>query len=766
MPLVNPLTPNIAKVARALAQQFDVKVTFRGNQACTDGKQIIFPAYVQDVSQDAQDMLLAFGFHEVGHILFTDWGQSRKALTEAKVNPVLLKSMENWIEDVRMERRQISYYPGTEYVFKKVWDKSFGVQNWEHYEQAPLLEKLGFAIRERYTPYINYVKDRHSEQVLMLLDMLEDAGILGRMTALNCTADSYSIAQDILLFIKDLQQQEQEQEQQQQQQDNDDSSEDGDAGDADASDSDSDGDGASDSGQNEPSSKPQSKTPREQKDSKNKEADEGDDEGDDSTNEGNKERAKSSKPTSDSPSNDKESRDNDNDRGEDDSADANKSKGGAQGAGEGGEEGDKGADAGADAAGEKSGASAEETDSAEGQDSPHENDVTGSDKGLGTSLSKENLDFDVTDERKKQAVDMLPSAVRSPESARPQYDRDATELSSEQAAANPFGFQAGGLNDNTEPSKSGNEKLDRTLMQDFSEEVNKIIARDIAESGPVYWVASYKSDRVERPSPHPEEYVKAREGLASKTAVLASKLQKQLLAEKKVRRRYDRDVGEIDADGLAGWMCDKSKRSRPFMDLIKKQYKDTAVTILLDNSGSMSGNKILLCQQTAIILHEVFTSLSIPHEVLGYTTGKDIAGLYKHYGKRDVGSRDQSLRHFVYKGFDQSGRCTSLGAIAAYNQNADGEAVWWAGTRLLRRHEERKVLLVVCDGWPSATLNPTTANAFLKQMVRKVEACDVEVHALGIASESVKEFYSNYSIIYDENEISEQIIKLFSRVMR
>ncbi len=256
---------------------------------------------------------------------------------------------------------------------------------------------------------------------------------------------------------------------------------------------------------------------------------------------------------------------------------------------------------------------------------------------------------------------------------------------------------------------------------------------------------------------------------------LANKLQRQLLA--KQNRAWDFDL----EDGL----LDSSKLPRIIMDpynslSFKKEkdldFKDTVVTLLIDNSGSMRGRPITIAAICADILSRTLERCSVKVEILGFTTknwkGGQSRELWNIKSKPKSPGRLNDLRHIIYKGADSHWRQTknNLGLMlkeGLLKENIDGEAITWAFNRIKKRKEERKILMVISDGAPvdDSTLSVNSGDFLekhLKKMVKFIEnKSEVEILAIGIGHD-VSRYYNRAIKITDVNELGDVMISQLS----
>ncbi|MBM5786575.1 MAG: cobaltochelatase CobT-related protein [Candidatus Fonsibacter sp.] len=251
---------------------------------------------------------------------------------------------------------------------------------------------------------------------------------------------------------------------------------------------------------------------------------------------------------------------------------------------------------------------------------------------------------------------------------------------------------------------------------------------------------------------------------------LANKLQRKLLAFQNRSWEFDLDDGMLDSAKLTRVIID------PLNSLSYKlekntNFKDTVVTLLIDNSGSMRGKPISIAAICADILSRTLERCSVKVEVLGFTTvnwkgGKSRELWLKNKIKNP--GRLNDLSHIIYKSADTPWRRgkNNFGLMlkeGILKENIDGEAILWAYQRLRKRPEERKILMVISDGAPvdDSTLSVNAGNYLekhLKNIVRWIEnKNDIEINAIGIGHD-VSSYYSRALKIADVQELGDALI--------
>ena len=280
----------------------------------------------------------------------------------------------------------------------------------------------------------------------------------------------------------------------------------------------------------------------------------------------------------------------------------------------------------------------------------------------------------------------------------------------------------------------------------------------------------------------PEEIVKLRKNLDQQLTSfqdlitkLANKLQRQLLAKQRRAWEFDLEEGLLDSSKLTRVIIDPHN-SLSFKKEKDLDFKDTVVTLLIDNSGSMRGRPITIAAICADILSRTLERCSVKVEILGFTTKNWKGGKSReHWNKNNkpkTPGRLNDLRHIIYKSADTHWRQSkkNLGLMlkeGLLKENIDGEAISWAFNRLKKRKEERKILMVISDGAPvdDSTLSVNSGDFLekhLKKMVNLIESRnDVEILAIGIGHD-VSRYYKKAIKISDVQELGDVMISQLS----
>jgi len=256
---------------------------------------------------------------------------------------------------------------------------------------------------------------------------------------------------------------------------------------------------------------------------------------------------------------------------------------------------------------------------------------------------------------------------------------------------------------------------------------------------------------------------------------LANKLQRQLLAKQNRAWEFDLEEGLLDSSKLPRIIMDPYN-SLSFKKEKELDFKDTVVTLLIDNSGSMRGRPITIAAICADILSRTLERCSVKVEILGFTTknwkGGQSRELWNQSGKSKTPGRLNDLRHIIYKSADAHWRQSknNLGLMlkeGLLKENIDGEAIHWAYSRIKKRREERKILMVISDGAPvdDSTLSVNSGD-FLEKHLKKIvkfieDKTDVEILAIGIGHD-VSRYYNRAIKITDVNELGDVMISQLS----
>ncbi len=405
------------------------------------------------------------------------------------------------------------------------------------------------------------------------------------------------------------------------------------------------------------------------------------------------------------------------------------------------------------------------------------------DLGYGDQLGDDpdNLDDDQEDEAEEGQDD----DQEEPDSTgNDEDDSEDTEASPEQSQEEQQdASQAEVSMDDQADAEMGEE----TEMPDGEAPLEPPAPQPISDADPDYRVFSSDEDEEIRAEDlaEPVELERLRayldqqlEPLKGAVSRLANKLQRRLQAQQNRSWEFDLEEGTLDAGRLARIVANPTT-PLSFKQEKDTEFRDTCVTLLLDNSGSMRGRPISIAAICADVLARTLERCQVKVEILGFTTkawkGGQAREKWLNEGRPATPGRLNDLRHIIYKGADAPWRRArpNLGLMmkeGLLKENIDGEALEWAHRRMLARHEQRKILMVISDGAPvdDSTLSVNPANYLEKHlrdviaMVEKQKA--VELIAVGIGHD-VTRYYERAVTITDVEQLAgamtEQLASLF-----
>jgi len=320
----------------------------------------------------------------------------------------------------------------------------------------------------------------------------------------------------------------------------------------------------------------------------------------------------------------------------------------------------------------------------------------------------------------------------------------------------------------------------------FTSQNNKKINKNFGDSKYKSYTQEFDEIIAAEELENEEELLRLRQNLDQQLLTLknfisklANKLQRKLLAKQNRSWEFDLEEGSLDTSRLTRVIIDPLN-SLSFKKEKDIKFKDTLVTILIDNSGSMRGKPISVAAICADILARTLERCSVKVEILGFTTkhwkGGQSRQKWTNNQKPLFPGRLNDLRHIIYKSADTPWRQSknNIGLMlkeGLLKENIDGEALRWAYNKILKRKEERKILMVISDGAPvdDSTLS-TNASDFLennlKQTVKWIEKnSSVELLAIGIGHD-VTRYYNKAIKIADVQDLGDvminQLTDLFS----
>ena len=238
----------------------------------------------------------------------------------------------------------------------------------------------------------------------------------------------------------------------------------------------------------------------------------------------------------------------------------------------------------------------------------------------------------------------------------------------------------------------------------------------------------------------------------------AQQVRRLIQIRAKSQTQYGVKKGKLDQSRLSR-ICFNAPgfNERVFKNKIDNKTLDAAITVLVDMSGSMGGDKVLNALASTLLVNEVCSTLNIPLEILGFTDGsggysepKPLMFIYK--GFNDLRVNDDSLKEYF---------ALSSGFMIG---NPDGENILWAYDRLNKRKEKKKLLIVMSDGSPAASKSSSGLEEFTRKVITEIEASkSVDIYGLGLCSDAVTYYYKANSVVREPNEIPSKLIELIER---
>lgn len=237
----------------------------------------------------------------------------------------------------------------------------------------------------------------------------------------------------------------------------------------------------------------------------------------------------------------------------------------------------------------------------------------------------------------------------------------------------------------------------------------------------------------------------------------AQQVRKLIQIRAKVQRQYGVKKGKLDQSRLSR-ICFNAPgfNERVFKNKIDNKVLDAAITVLIDMSGSMSGDKAYYALASTILLNEVCSTLNIPLEILGFTDGyancviAPVMFVYKSFNDLKV-STDQIKDYFALSSAYMIG-------------NPDGENILWANDRLIKRKEKKKLMIVMSDGSPAASKSSYGVEAFTLKVIKEIEESKkVNIYGLGLCATAVTEYYKANSVVWNPAQIPSTLLSLIEK---
>jgi len=388
---------------------------------------------------------------------------------------------------------------------------------------------------------------------------------------------------------------------------------------------------------------------------------------------------------------------------------------------------------------------------AEVEAEPDPSDDTSDDEGEQSGQQDNNQDGE--GQSQSESESMLGAQPEQMEGEAAQ--EEAGEESEDDSAAAEGDDRPGGPQPRREKPVVDNEATYKPYTRQFDEEIH---AEDLCDA-----------DELSRLRQALDQQLQHLQGVVSK---LANRLQRRLMAQQTRAWDFDLEEGMLDAGRLSRVIVN------PMLALSYKrerdtEFRDTVVTLLIDNSGSMRGRPITVAAMCGDILARTLERCAVKVEVLGFTTRAWKGGLSRERwvaeGKPRNPGRLNDLRHIIYKSADSPWRRSrkNLGLMlreGLLKENIDGEALLWAYRRILNRPEHRRILMVISDGAPvdDSTLSVNPGNYLerhLRDIIKDIEdRRQVELVAIGIGHD-VTRYYKRAVTIVDAEELGGTMMK-------
>jgi cobalamin biosynthesis protein CobT len=257
----------------------------------------------------------------------------------------------------------------------------------------------------------------------------------------------------------------------------------------------------------------------------------------------------------------------------------------------------------------------------------------------------------------------------------------------------------------------------------------------------------------------------------AETAPLKAKLERALRADELTHWKREQERGEIDRPALARLATSPAYRT-PFRVRRVTKGRDAAVSLLIDRSGSMAGQKIQLARLCAAALCDALTQLGFDCEVLGYSSIESADLQRIHADARAAGTDLRGYNRLVerldlqiYKRFGATD-LSGLAAIECGHENPDGEALAWAAGRLAEHRAERRILMVLSDGYPATgDGDPAILRDDLRQRAAAVQKTGIELLGVGILDDAVQSFYPRHIVVRKLNDLPSEAFAALGKML-
>ena len=327
-------------------------------------------------------------------------------------------------------------------------------------------------------------------------------------------------------------------------------------------------------------------------------------------------------------------------------------------------------------------------------------------------------------------------------------------------------------------SEGSEENVLQGEPQSFNPNLDQVVdhfvpKRDTKKKKTLKGSFTTEDDKIEEPKQairEPDfyrgEYMNARNSMGSKLATMRRKLEKALITKTDTDYETSR-TGRLNIRGKASSLIMGGANVR--RKKVEGESIDTAVSLLVDCSGSMHGQPMVLAGHSAIALSECLSAGQIPYEVIGHTTTslkRKNSDLFYDQGKRY--ERECGVNMPLFKPFEKNlNQCRHLmGFIptASDNSNADADALLYAGRRLLEREETNKILMLLADGYP-AWRGRGDQNQLTRDAVVRLQDQGVKCVGIGINCDSVKQFFENWVVVEDLNDLSKHVLDQVAKMI-
>lgn len=729
------------KIARIMSRSYGIEVIIEGNTAYTDGKKIVLPM-LEDVNEELRADLNGFLDHEVAHCKFTDFEAGKKWVNRFH------RELSNAIEDSRIEKLLPLEYPGTALNLERMnqkWQSKLD----EKRSEMPWPIRFILALRDIY----DGKPLRKDEQIEPLI-----ASVLPEAKALvNCknTHEVVDQTAEIIRLVNLAREKMFE-------------------GEAPADDADFD-----------ELDEMRGETPIEldpnRKEREGKEAKSQQEQLDPAT-------EKKDKGGKGDESEDGDESDSDSEQGEGEGKSDKSEQGDQSEEGDGDGEGDD-ASISAEKDGKDKGKGKQSDKSEQGEDGEGIGDDEASDdadaEGKGKSdKSKGNLDDKKDSKAEKGDKNDTDDEVGERES---QGDTVAKKLETRKnyASWKESATEKQMLNDGVE-DKSEFDAHEFNTESYMESQFEKAVAKEPKVQNLRGYYGGHKDSINPKhvSVPYTREYDKVtdysgrgdRNDYANRKRMvmkhvnpIKQHLERVLLVKENRKMKAERERGMLNNRTLANLCIDKNYRT-PFRQFTKVDTTNVAVSLVIDCSGSMSGNKIEVARQTALALGESLKALNITFEVVGFNTNDHIsmAGKARGLSQAEVARFNRfgtGLNHMIFKSFD-SNDLSGITMARSGGCNADGESITWAGKRLAERKEKRKIMIVLSDGQPSyGGANHEVLAGDLKRVINIMPKAGIEPIGIGICTDDPKLFYDDYVIVNDVSKLSTVVVSKLAKML-